>query len=75
MTVERVVYIVAGTFILLSLALSQLHHPSWLWFTAFIGVNLFQSGFTRFCPLAVILKKVGVPTEQTISTEAELQTS
>ncbi len=63
MTVERIVYIAAGFFIMLSLLLSQLHHHYWLWFTAFVGANLFQSGFTRFCPLALILKKFGVPTE------------
>lgn len=63
MTVERIVYIVAGSFILLSLLLSQLHSPYWLWFTAFVGANLLQSGFTQFCPLVIILKKAGVPTE------------
>jgi hypothetical protein len=63
MTVERIVFIVAGSMILLSLALSQLHHQYWLFLTAFVGLNIFQSGFTNFCPLAVILKKAGVPTE------------
>jgi hypothetical protein len=63
MTVERIVFIMAGSFILLSLALSQWHHPYWLWFTAFVGANLVQSGFTRFCPLAIILNKMGIPTE------------
>ncbi len=63
MTVERIVYIAAGFFIMLSLLLSQLHHDYWLFFTAFVGANLFQSGFTGFCPLAFILKKFGVPTE------------
>lgn len=63
MTVERIIVIFAGTFILLSLALSHFHHPYWLWFTAFIGANLLQSGFTGFCPLAIILKKIGVPSE------------
>jgi hypothetical protein len=63
MTVERIVLMMAGTFILLSLALSQLHHPYWLWFTAFVGANLLQSSLTGFCPLAIVLKKVGVPTE------------
>ncbi|RKZ90573.1 MAG: DUF2892 domain-containing protein [Candidatus Parabeggiatoa sp. nov. 1] len=76
MTVERIVFILAGGFILLSLALSQLHHPYWLWFTAFVGANLFQSGFTRFCLLAIILKKAGVPTEsQKAMASAEIQTS
>jgi hypothetical protein len=67
MTVERVVRIVAGSFILLSLALGVeasplFHNVNWLWFTAFVGANLLQSGFTRFCPLDVMLKKAGVPT-------------
>lgn len=65
MTVERIVRIVAGFFVLLSLALgveaSPLFHSAyWLWFTVFVGVNLFQSGFTRFCPLEIMLKKAGV---------------
>jgi hypothetical protein len=64
MTVERIVLMMAGIFILLSLALSQLHHPYWLWVTAFVGANLLQSSFTGFCPLAIILKKMDVPTEQ-----------
>lgn len=74
MTIERMVFIVAGSFILLSLALSHFH-PYWLWFTAFVGANLFQSGFTRFCPLAIILKKAGVPTESQKATQSEMQTS
>ncbi len=66
MTVERIVRIIAGSFIMLSLALAQfsgqidITHVSWLWFTAFVGFNLFQSGITRFCPLDNILKKFGV---------------
>jgi hypothetical protein len=59
MTVDRIVVIVAGFFILLSLTLSYYHNPNWLWFTTFVGANLFQSGFTGFCPLAIILKKLG----------------
>jgi hypothetical protein len=65
MTTERIVRIVAGFFVLLSLSLgvegSPLFHSSnWLWFTAFVGANLFQSGFTQFCPLEMILKKLGI---------------
>lgn len=65
MTIERVVRIVAGIFILLSLSLGVegsplFHHQNWLWFTAFVGFNLLQSGFTQFCPLEMILKKLGV---------------
>jgi hypothetical protein len=63
MTVERFIVIAAGFFIMLSVALSQVHDINWLWFTAFVGLNLFQSGFTGFCPMAIILKKVGIQTE------------
>ena len=50
----------AGTFILLSLLLAHYHSQNWLWFTAFVGFNLLQSSFTNFCPLELILKKLGV---------------
>jgi len=65
MTVNRVVRIFAGFFVLLSLALGVkgsplFHNVNWLWFTAFVGLNLLQSGFTQLCPLEIILKKIGV---------------
>lgn len=60
MTVERVVLAFAGSVILISLALSQLYSPNWLWLTAFVGFNLLQSSFTGFCPLAKMLAKVGL---------------
>ncbi len=50
----------AGTFILVSLALAYWVHPYFLGFTAFVGLNLLQTSFTGFCPLAVALKKLGV---------------
>ena len=50
----------AGAFILVSLLLAHYHSRYWLWFTAFVGFNLFQSSFTNFCPLEMILKKIGV---------------
>ena len=50
----------AGAFILVSLVLARYHSPYWLWFTAFVGLNLFQSSFTNFCPLEMALKKLGV---------------
>ena len=64
MSVERIVLAFAGFMIMLSLALGMagspiFHHHYWLYFTAFIGLNLFQSAFTGFCPLAAILKKMG----------------
>lgn len=65
MTTERLVRIFAGSFVLLSLALGTRASPLfvseyWLWFTVFVGANLLQSGFTRFCPLELFLKKLGV---------------
>lgn len=60
MSIDRVVMAFAGTMILLSLALSQLHSVNWLWFTAFVGANMLQASFTGFCPLAIILKKMGI---------------
>jgi hypothetical protein len=60
MTIDRVVFAVAGSFILISLLLAHYHSEYWLWFTAFVGANMFQSAFTGFCPMAMILKKLGV---------------
>lgn len=62
MTIERIIRVVAGTFVLISLALGVSASPvfinvNFLWFTVFVGANLFQSGFTGFCPLEMILKK------------------
>ncbi len=60
MTLERTIRLFAGTFILVSLLLAHFHNPNWLWFTAFVGFNLLQSSLTRFCPLEIFLKKLGV---------------
>ena len=60
MSIDRVVLAVAGSFILISLLLAHYHSEYWLWFTAFVGANLLQSAFTGFCPMAIILKKLGV---------------
>jgi hypothetical protein len=66
MTIDRLIRIFAGLFVLVSLALgapaSPLFVNSWfLAFTAFVGLNLFQFGFTNVCPLGIVLKKLGVP--------------
>ena len=58
MSIENQVRAFAGSFILLSLALSQLHSVNWLYFIAFVGVNLLQSAITGFCPLEMILRKL-----------------
>jgi hypothetical protein len=60
MSIDRLVLAVAGTMVLVSVVLAHYHSPYWLLFTAFVGANLLQSSFTRFCPLAKILKAVGV---------------
>ncbi len=67
MTTDRIVRIVAGFFIMATLVLAHVFNEQvdltrfgWLWFTFFVGLNLFQSGFTRFCPLDSILEKMGV---------------
>ena len=70
MTTERMVRIIAGFFILGSLALGVqasplFHNANWLWFTTFVGANLFQSGFTRFCPLELMLRKAGLKSAAT----------
>ena len=60
MSIDRIVMAFAGAMILVSLALAYLVHPYWLGLAAFVGLNLFQAAFTGFCPLAIILKKLGV---------------
>ncbi|MDP6690100.1 MAG: DUF2892 domain-containing protein [Alphaproteobacteria bacterium] len=59
MNIDRLVIAFAGTFIVASLALGHFVHPAFLLFTLFVGLNLFQAGFTGFCPLAKILAKFG----------------
>ncbi|WP_415063067.1 DUF2892 domain-containing protein [Bdellovibrio sp.] len=58
MTIENQIRAFAGTFILVSLMLAHFHSQYWLFFTAFVGVNLLQSSFTKFCPLEIILRKI-----------------
>ncbi len=60
MTVNRALRLIAGVFIILSLVLAHYVSEKWLWFTAFIGLNLLQSAFTNWCPAMVILRKLGL---------------
>ena len=60
MDVERAVRMIAGLLVLLSLSLGHWVSPYWYLFTAFVGVNLFQSAFTRWCPMTLILHKCGM---------------
>lgn len=59
MKLQLIIRRFAGSFILISLLLAHYHSQYWLWFTAFVGFNLLQSSFTNFCPLELILKKMG----------------
>lgn len=60
MTLDRYLRMIAGAFVLLSLALGHWVSPSWYWFTPFVGLNLFQSAFTNWCPMMTFLRKAGV---------------
>lgn len=60
MTLDRYLRMVAGFFVLLSLTLGYWMNPNWYFFTAFVGLNLFQSAFTNWCPMMTFLRKLGV---------------
>ena len=60
MTVERYLRLIAGFFVTLSVALGYWVNPAWFLFTAFVGVNLFQSAFSDWCPMMSILRKMGI---------------
>lgn len=67
MSIDRIVMMFAGTVVLLSIVLSQVHLAYWLFLTGFVGVNLLQASLTGFCPLASILKSLGVKPGQAFS--------
>lgn len=60
MNIDKAVFRIAGTLVLVSLLLSQFHSVNWLWLTGFVGLNMLQASFTAFCPLASLLAKIGV---------------
>lgn len=60
MNIDKFVFRIAGSFILISLLLAHFYSPNWLWFTAFVGANMLQSSFTGFCPMVMALKKFGI---------------
>ena len=60
MTINRYLRLASGFFIMLSVLLAVVYSPYWLYFTAFVGLNLFQSAFTNWCPLMTALRKMGV---------------
>jgi hypothetical protein len=60
MTVDRALRMIAGAFVMASVLAGMYVHPGFYWFTAFVGLNLFQSAFTNWCPMMAILRKAGV---------------
>jgi len=64
MSIERTLRLIAGLFVLISLALGYWVNQYWYLFTAFVGLNLFQSGFTNWCPMMTFLRKLGVGSQE-----------
>ncbi|HTT24682.1 MAG TPA: DUF2892 domain-containing protein [Candidatus Sulfotelmatobacter sp.] len=64
MSIERMLRLIAGLFVLISLALGHWVNPYWYLFTAFVGLNLFQSGLTNWCPMMTFLRKLGVSRQE-----------
>jgi hypothetical protein len=64
MTTERLVRIFAGSLVVISTILAVFGSKWWLLITFFVGANLLQAGFTKFCPLEIVLKKLGVPEKE-----------
>jgi len=60
MSINEYLRLIAGSMVLLSVVLSQLVSPQWFWLTIFIGVNLIQSSFTKWCPMITLLKKLNI---------------
>lgn len=76
MTVDRALRLLAGFFVLLSVSLAHWVSPYWLLFTAFVGLNLFQSAFTNWCPAMAIFRRMGLPeTRPACTTEPERTSS
>ena len=63
MSIERWIRLIAGSFVTLSVVLSYIHSPYWLFFTLFVGLNLVQSALTRWCLMEEVLRKLGVGSE------------
>jgi hypothetical protein len=64
MSVERYLRLIAGFFVMLSVSLGYWVNPAWFLFTGFVGLNLFQSAFTNWCPMITFLKKLGVKSSE-----------
>jgi hypothetical protein len=67
MTVDRYLRLIAGLFVAASVVLGMYVHPAFFWFTVFVGLNLFQSAFTNWCPMMTFLRKAGVRDSEVVS--------
>ncbi len=63
MTIERTLFALAGTMVMVTSLLALFHNPNWSWLTLFVGFNCLQSSFTGFCPPKILMKKFGLKTE------------
>ena len=70
MRMQMIIRRFAGAFVLASLLLARYHSAYWLWFTAFVGFNLLQSSFTGFCPLEIVLRKLGLGDEAAVRSQS-----
>jgi hypothetical protein len=71
MTIHRYLRMIAGAFVLASVAMGYFGDPRWFLFTAFVGLNLFQSAFSNWCPMMTLLKKLGIPEQEDRRTAVE----
>ncbi len=62
MTIDKAMFILAGSMIIVSTLLAMFHSPNWHWFTLFVGANMIQSAFTGFCPPSILMRKLGMKT-------------
>ena len=69
MSVERSVEAFVGIMVLVSVGLTYFVHPGFIWLTVFVGANVFQQAVTGFCPVAMILRKFGMPTERELGAQ------
>jgi len=71
MTIDKALFILAGSMVAISTLLAMFHSPNWHWFTLFIGVNMIQSAFTGFCPPSFAMKKLGMKTSAELACETK----
>ncbi len=68
MTIDKAMFVFAGSMIIISTLLAMFHSPNWHWFSLFIGANMIQSAFTGFCPPSILMKKLGMKTAAELAT-------